>query len=198
MNNYISDEDVAETIFKKHFLISIPQIFRYTDQELNEVGVHSTGDKILDTEMMNTKLNLYATIIQMMEFYSRGSPIWFSSRGEVKEIYELLTRHMEIWLHLLRTQIGVPAPPLEDFAAMDEFAMNILPLTAGAEDLSPQTGLRGKLKSFNRGLIGISSRISQPSFTAKNVNLLKHSSCFPELVMQLGGYGREHTTIGNK
>lgn len=201
MTTFIPDESVAETIFNKLYLIAIPQLFRYSEQEMTEIGIHSSGKPEIDAVMNNTKFDLYASIPQMINYYNQGSPIWFSARPDIVEIYQLLIRHLEIWAHILKTQIGNIPPPLEDFMQMDDFARSILPLTRGIDVAQGALGLRGRLKGFNRGLVGLGGRIAQPIQPITNTTVqekpLEHKSVIDELFYLMGEFGNEYPTDGH-
>lgn len=190
----IPDEQVADMLLFKQYLISIPQMFSYTAAQLEHVGRYSSGNKNIDHEMGRTKMSLYATVPQMCDYFNSGSPIWFNTREDVLEIYEIICRHLALWYHVLTTHIGVVGPPLEDFVSLDNFASTILPLTEGVSDTSSSLGLHSRLSVFNRGFKGLGSREYEPA-KAANKSTRKHETVILKLI-QLLSDDNEYSTNG--
>lgn len=190
----MNEPSVAYQLFHRHFSVRIPEMFCYSDVQLETLGRPTTGNKEIDDQLMRTIRDMYVTPLGLLTYFEEGSPIWFNTRDDVRTIYELIQEHLNSWYYVACSHIGVEFPPLEDFIRMDSFAEAIFPLTQYTKDKPLQLGLKAKMRGFSTGsLRGLSARITTPQETSdsKNNTAKRHESCIIKLMERLSNTGME-------
>lgn len=115
-------------------------------------GLPYTGIKNVDQAFAMEIIDKYVTISQMAIWFKQGVTIRFVSEDDIREIYEVIRRHIEDSRNYLNRSINVSKLPVDDLKVLSEFASELF------KHISyPEKYLEGeKIKEKEYGLTNIS------------------------------------------
>lgn len=122
LSRYVEYKDTTKLIWEKLFLVSIPEIYATSETFVRMYGTPITLDRGIDAALSNQWFTRYMTIDNMVDLWKEGAHIKILSEDDIKEIYDLLSLHLEGWKSQLERGINIGAAPIQDLIAMDEFA----------------------------------------------------------------------------
>lgn len=111
-------------IFYYTFNVNIQQAHLYSEREISEYGVPSSGDAATDREMAQERMWCPSTLDQIIEWHRQGLRLQFASTEDMVTIYEILQRHLLDWQEEL-TSDWPRAPNLDDLKVIEKFAEHL-------------------------------------------------------------------------
>jgi hypothetical protein len=192
----MSDEysSVAYRLFHDPWLCSVSEIYCYSRQYVEEMGVITTGDPTLDVALENAQRHRYMTIAAMISFYEEGATVTLLHPRDSIEIYRLVCEHLLNWQWIINNTFVTTHPPPEDFLLMDEFAKQIHPMTLvyGLGDV-PKIGFEhtlGKIQGKHSGFLrsSLQKRIMSepdPNATQQTIDPSLHKTIADGMARQL-------------
>lgn len=121
----MSEQTVCQKLFYNRYLCRVPNIFFHRKEELEEVGMLSSGNKDIDRALVHQRRDVYLSPVQMVLLSSEGAPIQLANPREAVEIYQNLKQHLDNWRILTEQVLNAPEPPVDDLRKMDQFAASI-------------------------------------------------------------------------
>lgn len=149
----------AYRIFHTPWLVSVPDMYCYSEAHISDIGFITTGDKNADLAIRNAPRDMYLTIVAMVSYYEEGASIRFKDPKDIRTIYSLIMEHLNNWAAILKSTISSEAPPLDDFVRLDNFAAALFPLTSVNYGTEIAYGLSRRLLLVKRGLSGLGGRL---------------------------------------
>lgn len=122
---------ITHHIFHQTYLYAIPAYHRYSKQYNTVVGHLSSGDKVLDQNLMNEYVNVGGTIADILKLFEKGADVRFQTPQDLVTIYEVLVCHLNNWLTYIDRDPNIKDAPLESLGLMAEFAESIRPTVIG-------------------------------------------------------------------
>ena len=61
----------------------------------------------------------------MVEYFTKGIPVYIVKQADVKTIYEYIENHLLAWKRQLEQGVNIGGAPVDDLIAMDAFANKI-------------------------------------------------------------------------
>lgn len=111
-----------EAIFFKSYRILIAARYVRSIEEQRMQGDLGTGDRRMDEVLGDTKMPVYVTINDMVEYFREGIDFVLTGENDSKSIYEAIVAHTGTWRKQLRHVMNVGNAPLEDLILMEQFA----------------------------------------------------------------------------
>ena len=94
----------------------------YSDSELEQFGVWSTGDKRLDRDLQMELIDVYINIDKMVEYHRRGVTIYFPNEKDLVTILTYIEEHLLAWIEHTETALHRKKMPVEDLVLLDDLA----------------------------------------------------------------------------
>jgi len=114
--------DTAVYVFEHLFLCRIPNLESMSADYIRHFGMPTTGDKQLDRDLSMQDITTMLPISKMAEYHSTGVAIKIVNRGDVKDIYDIVTLHLGKWKKHLEVSYNLGEAPLDDLMTLDNFA----------------------------------------------------------------------------
>ena len=146
-----STPTAANIIFNHRFICQIQYMYTLSNSDMNIFGISSSGDRNIDEALMRDWVNMQLTIVEMVEFHSRGVPIILTNPPDSIFIYETVKQHLTNWEQHVKSSYNMGVVPLDDLRKMDEFAAKVFPMACTykkPEELRISKGIQDML---NRG-----------------------------------------------
>lgn len=121
----VSAPTMVDKIFGWYYRVLVPAFQSRSIADIRLKGVAVTGIKDLDDAMKNDWVKRDMTINDLVELYKAGCPFRIISDKEVKDIYDTVQTHLQLWLERLRTGMNMGDAPIEDLIVMDRFAASV-------------------------------------------------------------------------
>lgn len=104
------------------FQCRIPYINIKTTDEIRLYGTLSNGDKEKDRQMAKEPMLIHLTINEMVEHYRNGSNVSIVNQADTVKIYDLIMKHLAMWLEYVKWSGVTRNAPYADLIDMDRFA----------------------------------------------------------------------------
>lgn len=148
-------------IWETLYLVSMPEMYLRSEEDIRARGTTTTGDPKLDAVMHNRYSKAYRTINQMFELYQQGVSVYVVNYDDTEKIYHAIQAHLSRWYNYLQQGLNLYNTPFDELMALDRFAgvvynkakyvfddasLNTLKgaLTKMGVDLTPATFMMGK------------------------------------------------------
>jgi len=112
----------AYRLFYRRYLVRIQRIHLISDDEINVVGIASTGDKQFDKDLLQEWIWTYMTPVVMVEMHLKGADLIIDDPKQSVEIYNTIVEHLSDWDKELKFSLNYNNPPTDDLIVFDEFA----------------------------------------------------------------------------
>lgn len=117
--------DTATYIFHHLFLCRIPYLASMSVEYIKKFGIPSSGDKETDSRMSKQDITTMLPISEMARYHSEGITITIVNRSDIKDIYLLISNHLNAWKKQIERSVNLGSAPLEDLALLDDFANTV-------------------------------------------------------------------------
>lgn len=102
---------------------------RYADtislEDLRRFGIPTSGDRARDRDMMDSRVDRYLSINEMVEYFRQGIEIGVCADKDTKKIYEYISDHLEAMKEEVRRSFSTAHLPVDDLILMDQFANSV-------------------------------------------------------------------------
>lgn len=115
-------ESAQYRIWNDRFLCQMKYIDTLSVDYIKIFGTLTTFDSDLDRRSHNEIVDRYLTVIQMVEYYNDGVPLYIKKPEDSKDIYILIQTHLQNWKHELQVSLRPDSAPVEELEIMDKFA----------------------------------------------------------------------------
>lgn len=115
----------GKPIWERLFTIYIAQKHLISIEEIKVLGSRTTGDEILDNQMMNDIVTIMIPISDMAEYFRKGVGFEIVNHEDSKIIYDIITDYLEEWNRKLDNSLNMRPAPLEDLKLLDLLASKI-------------------------------------------------------------------------
>ena len=115
-----SDTDIL--IWERLFKVRVPHLQSRTLEDIADTGVVLSGVPEIDRDIPNQWLTTYMSIATMVGYYKETVPMKVVEYNDCKTIYELVSKHIYTWKHVLDTGLNIGDSPIEDLITLDQFA----------------------------------------------------------------------------
>lgn len=112
-------------IFDKLYHVSIPTLQMQTIKEQERFGIRVTGDRDVDNAMRSQRTYTYISIDSMVEYFREGVSVGVANMEDCKEIYEVITEHLNQWGMHVKRVVHHSRTPLNDLVLLDKFAHTV-------------------------------------------------------------------------
>ena len=131
----------AERVFKLRYSISIPKVFTYSKEFLDEYTPLQTGDMDIDETLFNMPVNMLVTPAGMAMYLAEGATFKFNNYLDIEYVYEDTN---ELLRHVVE-QINhgfIPRykPPIKDIIALDTLCQSIYKYYCAILEVKNRTG----------------------------------------------------------
>lgn len=110
-------------IFYNSYECRVPLYSTISEKEIELLGTYGTD--INDIKTPNQCISLLLTINDMVEKMKEGIPIDILDQSYVKEIYNIILDHLDMWWQYGLTCKSRFNPPLEDLSYLDRLASSL-------------------------------------------------------------------------
>jgi hypothetical protein len=160
---------------KKKFMISVPTIHTYSQEEIDIYGIDiDVVDGNPATSSYNEFTNVMWDLDQMIDAYTKGCPIKVLSKDDVSKIYEILETYLRGQVDQLQTSINVINITDDRVSEIEKFAQEMFNLNRVtiSKDI-----LKNSNNGFNLGfnMMNLSSNHPQGSTNTDELNIVTHS-----------------------
>lgn len=125
MHTAMPGRDTSKPLWENYYLARVPYIQSTSVDYMRTIGTYVTGDREVDKALSNQWVTTMMTIAQMVEYYADGAQIKIVKQADIKEIYTLISAHLDAWLHQLKYGVNIGNAPIHDLMTMDRFANEI-------------------------------------------------------------------------
>jgi len=125
VNDFYKEGDLArlgKPIWERLFLTSMCYKDTLSVDEIRIFGMPTVGDKAIDADMHNQRVERYLTINQMVDYFKEGIPVCVRIHSETKDIYDIISNYLLCWKQQLQNGINIGGAPIDDLVALDRFA----------------------------------------------------------------------------
>lgn len=157
----VTEHPKLTAIWKDLYLISLPEMYLRTEEDIRTRGTTTTGDPQLDAVMHSRYVKAYRTIDQLFELYRQGVNAYVVNYSDTEKIYYAIQAHLSCWYNYLQIGLNLSNTPFDDLMALDRFASVVYDkakfvfdeaaigtlkntLSALGFDLTPATFMMGK------------------------------------------------------
>lgn len=109
-------------LWNKKFRCKVSNIQTLSVEYIEHFGMPAVGDPIYDTQTANELVDRMLSINQMVEYHQKGVNIYVNRYEDTKEIYELISNHLNAWKQQLENGFNIRGAPVEDLLMLDKFA----------------------------------------------------------------------------
>lgn len=149
---------VAWRLFHERFLVSIPEMFLYSEKYIQETGLVSSGDRAVDRQMMLNRREMYLTPAAIAMYHDEGAPVRLLNPRDAMVMYKLIVEHLENWKWVIETQFNYGEAPIDDLKVFDKLAIQLFPLANQFEEFRPRPkGIFEQLSRIRRSPIGLTA-----------------------------------------
>ena len=124
-HNSYADRDTTKGIWEYLYKVRVPYLQSRTLEDIRDHGVVLSGVPEIDRDIQNQWITTMMCVADMVTYYRASVPIRVVSRGDIKEIYESISRHIDAWKDRLQIGLNVGDAPIEDLIALDRFANTV-------------------------------------------------------------------------
>lgn len=184
-----AEHSPAEKIFKYYVDCMIPQMYLVDHDFVERFGLSTSMNDAVDSGRMNAQVPARLTVAQMADKARQGAQIALMCPEDSKQIYGWIRDHVSDWHDALARDPNRRDAPLEDLAALEEFAELLFPMARLFMESQPTTSkLFNALENMNRRR-SVRRRASQEAADMPKVeythNSLAHA--ITEMVHNRGG-----------
>lgn len=115
----------GKPIWERLFTIYIAQKHLVSIEEIKVLGSRTTGDELLDSQMMNELTTIMIPISHMAEYFRKGVNFEIANHEDTKVIYDIITDYLAEWERRLDNSLNMKPAPLEDLKLLDLLASKI-------------------------------------------------------------------------
>lgn len=112
-------------IWEPLFRCKVPQLQTTSKAYLKHYGMPTTGNDAYDKDLANQLIDTAIPIVKMVEYFSKGIPIYIVKSADIKTIYQHIENHLLAWKRQLDHGLNIGGAPVDDLIAMDAFANKI-------------------------------------------------------------------------
>lgn len=116
------DKSAAWKLFTWRFQCQIRQLHTQPDWVFSDYGVISSGNRAIDSEVMNTHMDILLTPMDMALFTGRGVDIIINNPADSVCIYELVSMHLADWVDALENNPHITQGPVAELRMFDDLA----------------------------------------------------------------------------
>ena len=109
-------------IWEPLFRCRVPQLQTTSKEYLRHFGMPTTGNDAYDKDLANQLIDTAIPIAKMVEYFTKGIPVYIVKQADVKTIYEYIENHLLAWKRQLEQGVNIGGAPVDDLIAMDAFA----------------------------------------------------------------------------
>ncbi len=166
--NSHQDKTAIWKIFNWRFRVIIPALYCYSETDIAEFGMVTTGNKDIDDSVNNAPASAALTINDMIELHcTKGVAITIEKPERSVIIYELIREATQAWVDEMRFAVKPRLPPLEDLKKLDDFAAAIWPIARRYYRI-PITGVNDLFGTIRRG--GFARTLDQAQQQLKDID----------------------------
>jgi len=118
----------AFKLFHYEFNYQIPAMHFYTEQQQENFGVFSSGDREVDRMQAAAPVMTRSNIMEMARRYAQDIQIELCNPEDSVRIYEIIKAHLLDWYKAARTEHNLGDVPTEDLRMLDDFAVSLFQL----------------------------------------------------------------------
>ena len=114
-----TEHTAAFKIFHYIYICLMPAMYLHSDDELENYGVVTTGDRDHDRAMANELTTVQLTISRIAELTDEGVPITLTRPEDSATIYKILQEHLDDWDRNSRSNINLGIVPVDDLRKLE-------------------------------------------------------------------------------
>lgn len=154
-------------IWENLYLVSLPELYLRTEEDMRARGTPTTGDSKLDRAMHNCYSKAYKTINQIFELYRLGVNVYVVNYADTEKIYYAIQAHLSSWVVYIQQGLNLYSTPFEDLLELDRFASVVYDKAKFVFDTTTLDKLKGPMNSLGIDLnpITFMSPAGRPRFT---------------------------------
>jgi hypothetical protein len=116
----------VRALFFEMFPVSIPEIEKYSDDEIRHRGmfIPSDTDEEESDLFLQNYTSVYRTINDIFELWRRGVNAYVPD-ASVERIYKVVTNHLQAWINFIKYEVHNQGAPFDDLFQLDQFASDL-------------------------------------------------------------------------
>ena len=116
----------VRAMFFEMFEVSIPEIEKYSDDEIRHRGMFIPSDTDDDEsdQFLQNYTTVYRTIDDIFELWRRGVDVYVPDKS-VERIYQVVSTHLETWINFIKYEVHNQGAPFDDLFQLDQFATEL-------------------------------------------------------------------------
>lgn len=118
----VTQHPKLKAIWEHLYLISLPEMYLRSEDDIRARGTTTTGDPQLDAVMHSRYSKAYRTINQMFELHRQGVNIYVVKYEDTEKIYNAIQAHLSIWFNYMSLGLNLYNAPFDDLLDLDKFA----------------------------------------------------------------------------
>lgn len=151
-----NESNPAWRLFHIPYRVKIPEIYFHDQSWVTTFGRPTSGNKVVDKQLLNGTRTVWWTVDNMAEIFSMGSSIVFIYYDtDPVLIYTDIQNHLQDWNRYIqyfdqglnKVQSGIP---IEDLIKFSAFADALFPLTKGVDYNNVKPGTLLNKRTFSR------------------------------------------------
>ena len=120
------EHTAAYKIFHYPFYFKVPAMFTYSELEIQDRGIPTTGDATFDRVLAEEPMNVRGTIKQMVDYRKEGAQITLNNPKEDSvRLYEIIVEHLGDVKQQLEQSLNVQLKDTEFLRELDALASDV-------------------------------------------------------------------------
>ncbi len=121
---------LGAAIWDNLYEVRVPYVDTLTTQHIKDIGLPTTGNRILDRQMSQDLVNVVISIDAIVEYYRRGVTVYMRNNNDTTEIYGIVNNYLLAWKENVENGLNVGNVPAEDLMLLDRFAEMLYPVAS--------------------------------------------------------------------
>lgn len=120
-----NERDTRYPLWHELYECRVPWHQMRTIEEIEQFGTPSNGSKERDHDMLNENRDICIPIVRMASLYGQGATVFLADQSKAKQIYEVISDHLNAWKARLEWQFNAGDVPIDDLQLLDRFANSV-------------------------------------------------------------------------
>jgi hypothetical protein len=117
--------DTVREIFDVRYLVRYKQIDYLSVDHIRAYGTNITGNKEVDRMQAEQWITTMLPISELAEMHSNGVRLALVNYNDSKQIYEVISLHLNMWKDKIKYMVNEMSAPIEDLVKLDKLAVAV-------------------------------------------------------------------------